>query len=135
MNRMLPACPVCSGAVYITEISCIECDTRVKGSFEATRFSRLSPDHLEFVELFLRNRGNLSSVAEEMEISFPTVSKRLDGALVALGLMEGPVSNGKSGFSALEATRREEERNRVIEMLDRGEISAEDATRRLKDIL
>ena len=134
MNRMLAGCPVCSGPVYVTEIACEDCDTRVRGSFEATRFSRLSADHLEFIELFLRSRGNLSSVAEELEISFPTVSKRLDIALVALALMEGPVSNGKSSMPAQDPGRREEERNRVIEMLDRGDISAEEATRRLKDI-
>src|SRR5262249_40479954 len=134
MNRMLPACPVCSGPVFISEISCEDCDTRVRGSFETTRFSKLTGEHLEFIELFLRSRGNLSCVADEMEISFPTVSKRLDMALVALGLMDGPVSNGKHNMSSIDAGRREEERNRVIEMLDRGEISAEEATRRLKDI-
>ena len=134
MNRMLPACPVCSGPVCITEISCQECDTRVRGSFETTRFSRLSGEHLEFIELFLKSRGNLSCVADELEISFPTVSKRLDVALAALGLADGPISNGKNGLSVQDAGRREDERNRVIEMLDRGEISAEEATRRLKDI-
>src|SRR5262249_36864488 len=110
MNRMLPACPVCSGPVYISEISCQDCDTRVRGSFETKRFSRLSGDHLEFIELFLRSRGNLSCVAEEMEISFPTVSKRLDMALVALGLMEGPASNGKNSLAAQDSARREEVR-------------------------
>jgi hypothetical protein len=134
MNRLLAACPVCNGKVYISEISCQECDTRVHGSFEATRFSRLSEDHLEFIELFLKSRGNLSSVAEELEISFPTVSKRLDTALIALGLAEGTPGNGKANPLLQDSGRREEERNRVIEMLDRGEISAEEATRRLRDI-
>ena len=134
MNRVLAACPVCSGQVYITEISCQECDTHVRGSFEATRFSRLSAEHLEFIELFLKSRGNLSSVADELEISFPTVSKRLDTALVALGLTEGSGGNGKQNPLLHDSGRREEERNRVIEMLDRGEISAEEATRRLRDV-
>src|ERR1041385_1290098 len=101
MNRMLPAYPVCSGPVYISEISCQDCDTRVNGSFEATRFSRLSGEHLEFIELFLKSRGNLSCVAEELEISFPTVSKRLDSALAALGLTEVQTTNGRNGSTAM----------------------------------
>ena len=134
MNRMLAGCPVCSGPIHITEIACEGCNTRVRGSFEATRFGRLTADQLEFIQLFLRSRGNLSCVADELEISFPTVSKRLDMALVALGLMDGPVSNGRGNPSSQDLSRREEERNQVIEMLDRGEISAEEATRRLRDI-
>jgi len=134
MNRLLAACPVCSGQVYVSEVSCADCETRVHGSFETTRFSRLSNENLEFIELFLKSRGNLSCVAEELEISFPTVSKRLDNALVALGLAEATASNGKLNSLLQDPGRREEERNRVIEMLDRGEISADEATRRLRDI-
>src|SRR5258708_11108005 len=134
MNRLLAACPVCTGQVYISRLCCEDCDTRVHGSFEATRFSRLSNDNLEFIELFLKSRGNLSSVAEELEISFPTVSKRLDTALVAMGLAEAMPGNGKLNPLLQDAGRREEERNRVIEMLDRGEISADEVTRRLRDI-
>src|SRR5258706_5983440 len=134
MNRLLAACPVCSGQVYISGVSCLDCDTRVHGSFESTRFSRLSNENFEFIELFLKSRGNLSCVAEELQISFPTVSKRLDNALVALGLAEATAGNGKLNPLLQDPSRREEERKRVIEMLDRGEISAEEATRRLRGI-
>ncbi len=135
MNRMLSQCPVCAGTLHISELSCVDCSTKITGSFEASRLSRLTPEHEEFLELFLRSRGNLSSVADTLDISFPTASRRLDAALNALGFMEGPVANGKSAHLPPEPDPfREQERERILEMLDRGELTAEEATQRLKDI-
>ena len=133
MNRMLSHCPVCAGEVHVTELTCGGCATKISGTFDAPTFSRLPSEHEEFIELFLRSRGNLSSVADTLELSFPTVSRRLDAALIALGFMDGP--NGKFGQPLPEPDQRiEHEREKILERLDRGDITAEEATRRLKDI-
>jgi hypothetical protein len=128
---MLSRCPVCSGAVHVTEIACGECGTKVQSAFETCRFCRLSLEQLEFVELFLRNRGNLTSVGDDLDISYPTVTRRLDAVLAALHpsapAPAAPVDEPEAG-------RRDEDRRLILEMLDRGEISADEATRQLQDL-
>lgn len=131
MNRMISKCPVCAGPLHITELSCEACQTRVQSEFETCRFCRLTSDHRQFLEAFLRNRGNLSSVGEEIDISYPTVVKRLDAVLAALGLME---PEGAPSLPERRLTNREHDRRHILEMLDRGDITAEEATRRLRDL-
>jgi len=128
---MLAKCPVCAGPLHVTELSCGACQTRVQSAFETCRFCRLSPEHLQFLEVFLRNRGNLSRVGEEMDISYPTVDKRLDAALTALGLIE---ANAAPPPPERRPNGRDHDRRQILEMLDRGEITAEEATRRLKEL-
>src|SRR5207244_5433737 len=60
MNRALSSCPVCSESLFISELSCESCGTRIKGSFRSCNFCRLTPDQLQFLEVFLASRGNLS---------------------------------------------------------------------------
>jgi hypothetical protein len=124
MNRTLAKCPVCGDSLHVTELACDSCETRIHGVFGACRFCSLPPDQEQFLELFLRNRGNLTGVGAELGVSHPTVAKRLDAVLAALDLA------AEDSRSLL----REDERARIIEMLDRGEISAEDATRRLREL-
>jgi hypothetical protein len=93
------------------------------------------------VELFLRSRGNLSSVGEELDTSYPTVTRRLDAVLAALRI-NGAAGHGRANGLATEqheppvqpAPPDESERLQILEMLDRGEITAEEATRRLKEL-
>ncbi len=132
MNRALSKCPVCAGSVQVTELSCESCGTKVQSAFERCRFCGVAPEHLQFVEMFLRSRGNISYVGAEMGISYPTVTKRLDAALAALGLSdiaapyETPIVKPPGG--------RESDRRHILEMLDTGEITAEEAARRLQDL-
>ena len=129
MNRALSSCPVCSESFFISELSCESCGTRIKGSFRSCSFCRLTPDQLQFLEVFLVSRGNLSGVGGELGISYPTVAKRLDSVLSALGL--NGAEHAEPGPSQEELER---ERAQALEMLDRGEITAEEATRRLRDL-
>src|SRR2546421_1960312 len=117
MNRLLSNCPVCSGTMHVSEQTCDHCDTAVRSRFESSRFSRLNLEQSQFLDLFLRLRGNISAVGAELGISHPTATKRLDAVLSALGLAEA------EGFEAGFATSapypgnevKELERSRVIE--------------------
>ena len=99
----------------------------MSGSFQGCGFCGLASDQLQFLRTFLTHRGNLSGVGGELGISYPTVAKRLDAVLAALGL------NGDGGVSEPDH-RVELERLHILEQLDRGEITAEEATRKLKDL-
>ena len=129
MNRALSGCPVCSTSLFVSELACGSCGTRVSGAFEACGFCRLSPEQMQFVQIFLSQRGNLSGVGGELGISYPTVAKRLDAVLSALNLNGDP-----SDLADQTDHHVQQERLQILEQLDRGEITAEEATRRLKDL-
>ena len=131
MNRALSKCPVCDGNLLVTELTCPTCHTGVHGEFERCRFCGAPDEHARFVEVFLRNRGNLSNVGMEMGLSYPTVSRRLDAALRALGLRDD------SETRAVVMQRRQTadaRRRSILDALDTGEIDAEEATRRLQEM-
>lgn len=145
-HRVPPACPVCSGSLYPSEVTCESCGTQVRSAFKECAFCRLTPDQLQFVEIFLRSRGNLSGVGDELDISYPTVARRLDAVLAAL---EGKAASNGASQAALPAPAvplpsspepdideevRARERREILDMLDRGDITAEQATRRLQDL-
>lgn len=125
MAKALTRCPVCEETLNISELSCSQCNTRIKSQFESCRFCRLAPDHLAFIETFLRCEGNISKVEKEMGLSYPTVRNRLSGALAALQLTETPLAEPPPPGT---------QRRDLLEALARGEISAEEAAVALRDL-
>jgi hypothetical protein len=125
----MPAkCPVCSHELHIQQMGCEQCGTSVHGSFKTCRFCRLDVEQSQFLETFLRCRGVLSSMERELGVSYPTVRARLDSLLNALGLTPEP-------------DRREEiaeeiaaKQRAVLERLESGEITAEEATKHLRNV-
>ncbi|NLG83137.1 MAG: DUF2089 domain-containing protein [Firmicutes bacterium] len=115
-------CPVCGHALQVSRLSCSHCDTKVEGEFAPCRFCQLPEEYRFFAEVFIRCRGNIKSVERELGISYPTVRNRLEGLIEALGF--------RSERSPQEAR---EYRNEVLSALERGEITAAEATRRLKE--
>ncbi len=125
MNRKIPGgCPVCNSKMIVTELECPNCHTKISGKFELGKFSRLTREQLDFVEVFVRLRGNIKEVEEEMGISYPTVRKKLDEVIQALGYHpeESPEDN------------KVEERSAVLNDLDSGEIGFEEAIKKLEDL-
>lgn len=129
MNRSLSDCPVCDHPLVVTELSCPSCHTRVQGVFHRCRFCALPDKQNDFLTVFLRNRGNLSAVGEELGLSYPTVGRRLDALLAALNLRETVPARPANRPNAAEAHRKH-----ILEMLDKGEITAEEAAQRLRDL-
>ncbi len=117
-KRLINRCPICGGTIEITEIRCRGCGTIVRGRFKVCEFCALSEEHLEFLRLFLKVRGNLSLLAKKMGISHPTVRHRLKELLRALGYK-------------VEEDDEEEEED-VIDLLEKGEVSVDEAIELLK---
>jgi hypothetical protein len=135
MAKMLARCPVCDGGLKISELSCERCNTRIQSVFDPCRFCSLAPEHLTFIELFLRCEGNLSRVEKELGVSYPTVRNRLTGALTALGLTgESPVSQDEMPSLPAESEDSAVRRRDALNALARGEMSAEDAARILREL-
>ena len=107
----------------VRDVWCPECDIAVRGSFPRCEFCGLPEEQLAFLRLFVSRRGNLREVERELGVSYPTVRARLDDLLQALGYPVSPVS----------AAERQERRRQVLEDLKAGKITAEQATRALRE--
>lgn len=81
-------CPVCKGGLYINRLSCKICNSEFPVDKTISKYDLLSAEQREFLETFLRNRGNIKNVGEDLHISYPTVKRRLEDLLVNLGLEE-----------------------------------------------
>jgi hypothetical protein len=136
MATILTRCPVCEAALGISELTCERCQTRIHGRFDPCRFCRLAPEHLAFVETFLRCEGNLSRVEKELNVSYPTVRNRLSAALTALGLANGSVEPAPApSASPLPPDPETSARRRVVlESLAQGTVNAEDAAAALREM-
>ncbi|MFB6290511.1 MAG: DUF2089 domain-containing protein [Candidatus Bipolaricaulia bacterium] len=123
-EKVIGKCPVCGADMSVTELECSSCHTKVSGKFDLGKFSRLDKHQLEFVEVFVRLRGNIKEVEEELDISYPTVRKKLDNVIETLGYSpeEGPEDT------------KVEERNEVLTALDQGEIDFDEAMKKLENL-
>jgi hypothetical protein len=121
-NKVLNHCPVCGEELIITKLNCRHCQTKIEGEFVPSKFCRLPKEQLEFIEIFLKSRGNIKDVEKELGISYPTVRNRLDSVLQALGC-----SVEKSEFAKDDLPRQE-----ILSSLERGEITAEEAAQELR---
>ncbi len=120
MKSALSKCPVCDGELAVTRLHCDTCDTTIEGRFDNGAFAGLTHEQLDFVETFLRCEGKITRMEEEMALSYPTIRNRLQEVIRALGYEPGREES--SDIS-------EEKRRSVLEELDSGKISAEDAMR------
>ncbi|OQX65665.1 MAG: hypothetical protein B5M51_00070 [Anaerolinea sp. 4484_236] len=120
MNPTLTQCPVCQDEMVITRLHCQSCDTTVEGRFFSGPFSSLSRQQMDFIEVFVRCEGKITRVEAELNLSYPTIRNRLHEVIRALGY-----EPGKEDSFELD----DEKRRTVLEDLDAGRISAEDAMR------
>ncbi len=79
---------------------------------------------MQFVETFLQCEGKIKAVEEKLGISYPTVRSRLRDVIVAMGCDVSPEDEEA-------AAQTEELRRQVLEDLEAGKISTEDAIARL----
>jgi len=123
MNRIIQECPVCGEPLSVTKLHCRNCDTGIEGHFALGRFHSLSPEQLQFAEIFIRNEGKINRVGEELNISYPTVRARLHDLIRAMGYEvkeeEPPPTNTI-------------DRQGILSALANGEITAEEAAQKLR---
>ena len=97
------------------------------GQFEIGRLYRLNADDIQFVETFIKNRGNAYRVADELRIPYSAVRARLSDIIRALGFeveMEAEVKE--------EPTVSPERRKQILEDLQKGKLSSDAAIKLLQ---
>jgi hypothetical protein len=112
-------CPVCSKQLSVTKLHCSHCQTTIENQFEFSKFASLGQEQIYFIEVFLKCRGNIKEVEKELGISYPTVRGKLDDIISALG------------YSTSKKT--DVDKKKIVSMLEKGEISAEDAINMLNE--
>jgi hypothetical protein len=78
-------CPICSNTLTVTRLQCGQCGTGIDGAFGLGRLQALTPEQVQFVEVFLKNKGKLKDVQDELDMSYPTVVARLNEVVRAMG--------------------------------------------------
>ena len=125
MAYQLPGrCGICGHDIIITDFYCPNCNTRTEGRFTSCRFCSLNQEQLDFIEAFLKCRGNIKDVEKELGISYPTIRNRLEDVLQALGL-----SNSNE---AADQGKSKADMSSILAALEQGEISPQEALKRLK---
>ncbi len=121
MKPLMPhECPVCHERLEVTGLACPTCQTRIEGRFVINEFAALPPEQLEILRLFVKTRGNLKEMERILGVSYPTVRARFETLLRSLG------------YEDEQAGRIAEERAMVLQQLERGEISADEAAELLR---
>lgn len=120
MRKVLEHCPACGGELVITHLRCPTCDTGIEGHFIPCRFCQLSEKTLGFIECFIKNRGNIREMERELGISYPTVRNRLNEVIREMGY---------EAEHEKQLSRRE-----ILQQLDTGELTADEAMRQLEGL-
>ena len=123
MHPVPGECPVCHGELVVTSLSCRQCDTVIQGRFVTGPFANLSSEQLDFLEVFVKNEGKITHMEKDLGLSYPTIRNRLHEVVRALGYEPGKEEN---------AALTEEERRQILEDLNEGKITSEEAMNMLK---
>jgi hypothetical protein len=118
-HPMPTRCPVTGEPLEVTRLRAPNSGVVIEGQFLPNEFALLDRESLDYLRLFVKVRGNLKEVERMLGVSYPTVRSRFEQLLRALGYEAAPEVSGEA-------------RTDVLSRLERGEISAEEATRALQ---
>jgi len=126
VKNTLSKCPVCDSDLVVTRLYCVNCDTTIEVILRLnTHPLGISlPSRCSSCSLSSNCEGRLNRMEDEMNLSYPTLRSRLTEIVRALGYEPGK-DEGPIALSA-------EERREILDRLDRGEISWEEAQARLR---
>lgn len=126
MHPVFGKCPVCGEELVVTRLECRACGTDIGGQFSVGRLVRFQPEDIDFVETFIKNRGNAYKVGEELGLPYSTVRARLTEIIRAMGYEPG--TEPREEAPAISP----EKRKAILDDLARGRITSETAIRLLQ---
>lgn len=113
------SCPICQGTVEIQRAACRHCRVGFDGEFELPRLARLSAAHRRLAEALILSGGNLKALAGHLEVSYPTLRKRVDALMEALDELR---------------TADESRAESILDDIEAGRTPADEGLRRIKEI-
>jgi hypothetical protein len=118
MHPIITRDPVSGNELIVTRLESPQSGIVIEGQFSLGWIGRLTREQLDFVELLVKNRGNIQKLAQDLEIAYNTARSRLDEIVTALG--GAPEGDGRA------------DRRIVLDRLAAKEISVEEAMRLLR---
>lgn len=105
------------GPLLVERVRLLESDIALEGSFELPPLARLTLEDQIFVTAFIRSHGSIKDMEELFGISYPTVKNRLNRISQQLEFVDinPPLP-----------------RSEVLERLEKGELSVDEAVRKLR---
>ncbi len=92
----------------------------IEGSFELPPLAQLPMEDQVFIGAFVRSHGSIKEMERLFGVSYPTVKNRLNRLSEALGAVLGV------------ETRPQPSRTEILDRLERGEITAQEAAEELR---
>lgn len=120
-QEVIGKCPICGDELFATRLSCNTCNTNIEGEFSLCNFCKLTGEEKQFIEIFIKSRGSIKEIERELGISYPTVKGKLDSLIKSLGYDEKEQTSSIS-------------RKEILDMLNRGEITSEEAVKLIQGI-
>jgi len=105
------------GPLLVERVRLLESDIALEGSFELPPLARLILEDQIFVTAFVRSHGSIKDMEELFGISYPTVKNRLNRISHQLEFVDidPPLPQGE-----------------ILEQLERGELSVDEAVKKLR---
>ena len=122
MPQVISRCPVCGRRLKVVKLQCEHCETAIENEFTLSKFDYLTPEVMSYDVTCLICRGTIKQVEKALGSSYPTVRSRLDQVIVSLG--------GRSIPAERQTSQRKRE---ILDALERGELTAQEAVEQLKE--
>jgi len=106
-------------AFVVTGVRLQESEVRIEGEFELPLLAGLRYEDQVFVGEFVRAHGSIKHMEKAFGVSYPTIKNRLNRIAEQLQLVQVDIEP-------------QTERDDALEMLDRGEITVQEAAERLR---
>ena len=103
--------------MVVERVRLLDKDLAIEGSFELPQLARLSADDQIFITAFVRSHGSIKEMERIFGVSYPTIKSRLTRIADGLEFVETNPTPSKS---------------EILDRLQQGEITAEDAIREME---
>jgi hypothetical protein len=104
-------------AIVVERVRLVDKDVAIEGSFELPQLARLDMADQVFITAFVRSHGSIKEMERIFGVSYPTIKARLNRIAGSLEFVETNPTPSKA---------------EILERLQQGEISAEDAIREME---
>ena len=110
--------------IVVERVRMVDKDVAIEGSFELPQLARLTMDDQVFVTAFVRSHGSIKEMERVFGVSYPTIKARLNRIAGSLEFVEiNPIEINAAPSKA-----------EILDRLQQGEITAEDAIREMETL-
>ena len=104
--------------IVVERVRLTDRDITIEGSFDLPQLARLSLEDQVFVAAFIRSHGSIKEMEQVFGVSYPTIKARLNRIAGSLEFVEtNPIPS----------------QSEILDKLNRGEITAQEAIQQIKE--